>query len=140
MSEFNNWRPEVDAADFFGNQKKRNQFEDRRPAPKKPGDIPGMGPGIAGAAVRVTNYNDYLATFNGFYSSIRALGGPRPEVSGADVGYDTHRYVGITVSDAVLGGVQRITDIDSGEEFSRRFIRTSGDADFLTWSPWDQLI
>lgn len=136
MVDAQNWRTEVDAVDYLGHQKKATNLSDRRPAIRKPSDMPAMGPAIAAAALSVSNWNDVIATYDGYYSSARAANGPRPEISGVDLGYDIHEYVGYVVTDSAMGGVQVLTDLDTGSEYLRTFLRAPSDPSSVTWSPW----
>lgn len=134
MSDYQNWRTDVTAGEYFLHQRKQLDIADRRPVIRKPSDL--VGPSIAPHALRVTNYSDPLATFNGFISSTRAVNGPRPEVAGPNAGYDINSYSGFVSSDAELGGVQRITDLLTGSEYVRTFRRAPADPGALTWSDW----
>lgn len=129
-----NWREEVTAVDYFGHQKKKTQVADRRPVIRKPSDL--VGPGIAASATVVTDWNNTLATFNGYFSSIRALNGPRPETSGPDDNYDIHPYVGYVVMDSTYGGKQVITDLDTMIDYSRIFRRAPTDPNTIVWGSW----
>lgn len=129
-----NWRTEVDAGDYFGHQKKQLEVADRRPVIRKASDL--VGPGIAPTAVRVTDFNNLLATYNGFFSSSRSANGPVPEVGGADDGFDINPYVGTVSSDAELGGVQTFTNLDTEVTYRRVFRRNPADAATLYWGVW----
>lgn len=129
-----NWRTEIDAGDYFGHQKKQLEVADRRPVIRKPSDL--VGPGIGANAVRVTDFNNLLATYNGFFSSSRSLNGPVIEGSGPDAGYDINPYVGTVSSDAELGGVQTFTNIDTEVTYRRVFRRNPADAATLYWGDW----
>lgn len=123
-----NWRPEVDAADFFGHQKKRMEVDSRRPVIRRPSDL--VGPGINKTAVRLSNFNDSSAMFNGFYSAdAGALNAPNA----------AEPFVGFTVSDSVLGGMQVFRGVNSGIEYRRLFKRSSMDPDSISWdnAPWE---
>jgi hypothetical protein len=119
------WRPEVNAADYFGAQKKRVAIEQRRPTIRRAADL--VGPGIGANAVRITDFNDILATFNGYFSAdVGALSAPTPDEA----------FVGMVVSDSSLGGRQVFTGLVSGTEYSRTFIRNSLDPENVEWSLW----
>lgn len=120
-----NWRTAVDGQDYFGQQKKRVALEQRRPSIRKASDL--VGPGISLYAVRLTDYNDILATYNGYYSS---------EAGATDAPDPVGIYVGTVVSDATLGGVQTFTDITTNDQYRRCFERNPGDPDFITWGSW----
>ena len=131
-----NWRPEVDAGDYFGHRQREFDIADRRPVARKPSDLAGMGPGVNAEAVRIVDFNDRLAQYDGYFSSARSLNGPRPEESGPDTGYDTNLYVGQVTVDASLGGLQEFTDLATGLVWRRTFVRAPLDETFLTWGEW----
>lgn len=131
-----NWRltgeAGTDAGDYFGHQKKQVALEQRRPVVKSASDL-GLGPGISASAVRITDYNDILATFNGYYSS----------APGALAAPDAHKpldqresFIGQTLSDAELGGRQVFTGLTSGVEYVRTFTRSPSDPLSLGWGAW----
>ena len=64
-----NWRIQTDATDYFGQQKKAAAVESRRPVPRKPSDLTGLGPAINASAIRLDDLNDPLAINNGFFSA-----------------------------------------------------------------------
>lgn len=120
------WRTDVDAGDYFLHQQKQLQVADRRPVVRKASDL-GLGPGVAGNTVRLTDFNDLLATFNGFYSA----------VSGADnAPTSAEAFIGQVISDAEIGGRQVFTGVGTGIEYSRTFMRSPVDPEALAWSPW----
>lgn len=131
-----NWRTEVTAEDYFLHRKKEFEVADRRPVIRKPSDLAGMGPGINFSATRITDFNDALATYNGYYSSMRSLNGPSPQVSGPDANYDTNLYVGYVVMDAELGGIQEFTRLTTGVVYRRVFSRAPEDPEFILWGSW----
>ena len=120
------WRIETDADAYFTHQKKETDLATRRPVPRKGADI-GLGPGIGASTVRITDFSDLLATFNGYYSSL-------PGAAGAP--NDTDSFVGYVVSDSELGGRQKFTSMESGIEYSRTFYRSATDPESLGWSDW----
>lgn len=125
MSQDHDWRIPVDAPIFFGNQKKREEIDRRRPSIRQASDL--VGPGIGAGAVRLDDYNNLLATFNGYYASEPgALNAPTP----------TEAFIGQVVSDATLGGIQTFTGLVSGTEYSRTFTRSPTDPESLGWGPW----
>lgn len=130
-----NWRPEIGAEEFFGHQNKKLQVADRRPVIRNAADL--VGPGIGAYARRITDYNAPLATLNGYFSSNRAINGPSPLPSGENAGFDVNHYVGFTVSDSELGGVQVITDLETRREYRRVFRRLATDSQTIAWSPWE---
>jgi len=120
-----NWRPVVNATDYLGGQKKRVEIEQRRPTIRKAADL--VGPGIGPEAVRITDYNNLLATFNGYYSSAAgALNAPNA----------TEAFVGQVISDAEFGGRQVFTGLTSGTEYVRTFTRSPTDAETIGWGLW----
>ncbi len=119
------WRTDVDAGDYFLHQKKTVELADRRPVIRRSADL--VGPGIGAAAVRITDFNDLLATFNGYYSSA-------PGASNAP--NSTEAFVGYVLSDAVLGGRQVFTGLSSGTEYSRTFNRSPTDPETVGWTNW----
>lgn len=123
MSE--NTRIGTNAEDYFLDRQKKLDFADRRPVLRRPSDL--VGPGIAPQAVRVTDWSDLLATFNGFFSSAP---------NAKDAPNSAHSFVGYVSSDAELGGVQSLTSLNSGAIFQRVFTRNTSDASILYWGPW----
>ena len=120
-----NWRIETDAEDYFRSQKKQLQVADRRPVIRRASDL--VGPGIAATAVRITDFNDLLATYNGFFSSAAgAVNAPTPG----------EPYAGTVTSDAELGGVQMFTNLSTGVVYRRVFNRNPYDASTLYWGTW----
>lgn len=120
-----NWRTAVDASDYFGHQQKSVNLEQRRPVLRRASDF--VGPGISGSAVRVTDFNDVLATFNGFFSAAPgAFNAPSPDEA----------FIGTTVGDSVLGGFQKVTGLVTGFEFTRTFARNLSDPSSLLWGEW----
>lgn len=118
------WRIETNAGDYFGNQKKKAEVEARRPVIRKASDL--VGPGIADQAVRITDFNDELATFNGTFSA--ADGALNSPAAGA--------FIGTVLGDAELGGEQRFRSLVSGNEYTRVFVRNPGDAASIAWGAW----
>lgn len=127
-----NWRTDVDAGDYFLHQKKQLQVADRRPVIRQASDI-GLGPGIGASAVRLDDYNDLLATFNGYYAAVPgALNAPDSILPLID----RESFVGQVISDATLGGQQIFTGLVSGSVFRRTFNRSSEDPEAIGWGPW----
>lgn len=122
-----NWRTRVNAQDHFGQEKRRAEIEQRRPALRSPRDL-GLGPGIGASAVKVTNWNDLLAQYDGYFSSeVGAFGAPN----------DTEAFVGLTINDSTLGGVQEATGVVSGNHYRRVFRRNPSDARSVSFAAWD---
>lgn len=120
-----NWRQEITAGDFFGNQKKITQINDRRPVVRKPSDL--VGPGIAAQATRITDFNDALVTYNGYFSAdVGAAHSPAPG----------ERLLGFVVSDSQLGGWQEMRSLDTGVSYRRTFKRAAYDSSVIHWRPW----
>ena len=118
-------RQEIDASDFFGNQKKRVALEQRRFIIRRPDQL--VGPGVASQAIRVTSLNDILATYNGFFSAKSdAVSAPN----------DDEDFIGWVSGDAELGGVQVFIGLTSGDEFRRVFRRNPSDASYITFGSW----
>lgn len=126
MSNEENWRTTTDAGDYFGKQNKKLAVADRRPVIRKPSDL--VGPGIGAAAIRIDDFNNVLATYNGYYASVDgALNAP---AAGS--------FVGITVMDSELGGVQQFDSLSSGLNYRRRFLRNPSDPESISWGAWQQ--
>lgn len=124
MSE-QSWRVQTDALDYFGQRDKQLRVADRRPVIRRASDL--VGPGIGASATRVTDFNDLLATYNGFYSS--APGAFNAPVS-------TGAFVFMVVSDADLGGMQLATRLTTNVQYRRVFTRSPSDPSSLTWTSW----
>lgn len=118
-------RPETDAVDYFGNQKKKLDLADRRPVIRKASDL--VGPGIGASAVRLTDFNDVLGTFNGYFSAA-------PDAANAP--NDTGEFVGFVTMDSEYGGRQVFTDMEDGSDYTRIFRRAPADPETLTWGVW----
>ena len=123
MSE-QNWRTEVEAVDYFTHAKKAAQLTERRPVTRA-SDL--VGPGIGATTIRITDYRDLLATFNGYYSS---------EPGAFDAPNSSESFVGHVISDAVLGGRQVFTGLTSGNVYSRSFTRSPTDPETIGWDVW----
>lgn len=126
MSNDRNWRTEVDAQDYFGHQKKQLQVADRRPVIRKPSDL--VGPGIAASAVRITDFNDLLATYDGFFAG---------ETGALNAPTAGQAYVGVVSSDSELGGSQVFYGLTDGDGYRRVFTRNPADASTIYWGTWD---
>lgn len=124
MSDVANWRTDTNAVDYFGQQKKQLAVADRRPVIRKASDL--VGPGIGAQAVPVSDLNDVLATFDGYFSANDAtLNAPS-----SDPG---DMFVGHVVSDASYGGEQVFTRLNDGAIFRRRFIRAPFSPETINW-------
>lgn len=125
MNDTANWRTPVNAEDYFGAQKKSTTVADRRPLIRKASDL--VGPGISAFAVRVTDWNDLLATFDGYFSS----------EAGADFAPNaTDQFVGHVASDVEFGGTQVLTSLASGIVYRRAFVRAAFDSEAIEWGTW----
>lgn len=134
MSGEQGWRTDVDAQTYFGSQKKQLAVADRRPVPRNASDL-GLGPGFASSAVLITDFNDILATYNGFFSS---------PVGAANAPNTTEAFVGSVTMDSTLGGVQSFTGMGlkgttgrAGETYRRRFQRNPSDPESIIWGAWE---
>lgn len=128
-NEAQNWRIETNAADYFGHRKKAAEVEGRRPVIRKASDL--VGPGVGAEATRITDFNDVLARFNGFFSALPGAANEPTTAAPVPVG-----FVGFVSSDPELGGVQLFTDLANGDRFQRVFLRSPYDPDAITWQPW----
>ena len=120
-----NWRTSTNSADYFGQQKKQLNVADRRPVIRRASDL--VGPGIAATAVQITDFNDLLATYNGFFSS---------EAGALNAPSGFQAFVGTVVSDAEIGGRQTFTGVDTEEVYQRVFRRNPGDSATIYWGDW----
>lgn len=121
----NDWRIDVTAVDYLTGQNKKVATEERRPTIRKASDL--VGPGIASTAVRITDFNDLLATFNGYYSA----------AAGADYAPNTtDSFIGSVIADDLLGGVQTFTSLETGVQYDRTFLRSPGDEASIAWGLW----
>jgi|SRR6478735_3628872 len=127
MSNERNWREDTNAETYFGHQQKQVNLADRRPVIRKASDL--VGPGINSSTVRITDFNDLLATFNGYYSSLAGA---------ASAPNETDDFVGTVINDAEMGGRQEFTGLTSGIIYSRTFKRSPVDAESLAWSAWTE--
>lgn len=125
MANEQDWRIPTNAEDYFQQQKKQLNVADRRPVIRRASDL--VGPGIAPTAVRVTDMNDILATYNGFFSC--AEGAANAPTADDD-------YVGWVSGDAELGGVQHMTGLTSEDRYQRVFRRNPLDAETIYWGSW----
>lgn len=129
MSGSQNWRDEVNAVVYFGNRKKQADIESRRPVIRRASDL--AGPGIGSNATRITDFNDQLARYNGFFSAVAGAANEPPTTAALPIG-----FVGFVSSDETLGGVQLFTDLATGDQYQRRFLRSEFDPTAITWFDW----
>ncbi len=120
-----NWPTPTDAGEYFRQEQKKTALEQRRPIFRRASDL--VGPGIGASAVRVTDWGNTLATFNGYYAS-------NPGAVGAPTSGEP--FVGYTVMDDEIGGTQALTGMTSGREYTRTFRRNPADPEFITWGAW----
>lgn len=120
-----NWRTETNGEDYFGHQKKQLQIADRRPVIRKPSDL--VGPGIAISATRITNFNNELAQFNGFYSALEGA---------AHAPTSDQAYMGWVTMDDEIGGIQMFFGMDDGVLHKRIFKRDPADLSTIHWGLW----
>lgn len=123
------WPIPTDAAAYLSQRKRRGEIEQRDPGyePFKQE----IGPGIRSSAISVDDWSDLLATYNGYYSS-------RPGALNAPNAVQA--FVGETIMDAQLGGVQTLKPLVPGGTLSyrRAFNRSPGDVSSILWGPWVQ--
>ena len=125
MSAEEDWRIDVDASEYFLHQQKRDNLTQRRPVIRKAHEL--VGPGINASAVRLLDFNDPLATYNGYYSSA-------PGAANAPNAEDV--FIGIVTMDGELGGWQRFRSLDTDDVYDRSFTRHPLDAEVLFWGAW----
>lgn len=125
MSDQSNWRADVDAGTYFLHEKKQSQIANRRPTIRKASDL--VGPGIQSTAVRLADFNDRLATYNGFFAS---------EPGGSNAPNAEDSFVGLVVVDSLLGGWQQFRSLDTGFTYERLFTRSPYDPDTIFWGAW----
>jgi hypothetical protein len=77
--------------------------------------------------VRLTDFNDTLATYNGFYAAAEGA---------ANAPTADDAYVGTIAGDAELGGVQTFTGLTSENRYQRVFRRNPSDAETIYWGSW----
>lgn len=120
-----NWRTVVNAGDYFGQEKKTLALADRRPVIRKASDL--VGPGISSNAVRITDFNNLLATYNGFFSA---------DVGAVNAPNAVDAFAGTTVSDGHIGGVQTFTSLGDTQTYHRTFTRSPLDSSAVFWGDW----
>ena len=121
------WRIGIDAEDYLLSQKKQNQMTDRRPVIRKSSDLAGMGPAINAGATLLADFNDPLATYNGFFSA---------EVDALNAPTDDERFIGFVTQDNTFGGKQTFTGLDSAIQYTRIFLRDALDASHTVFADW----
>lgn len=122
-----NWRPQVTAEDFLQQSEKRLQFESRRPRLNRAADL--VGPGISAYTRRLDDFDDDLATYDGYFSALAdAANGP----VAADL-------TGFVSSDEFFGGIQTFWTVDCEDGptvYNRSFCRAPDDPTIITYSDW----
>lgn len=132
MSQSQNWRTETNAEDYFNQQRKQLQLADRRPVIRTPADL--VGPGIGASAIRITSFDDILATYDGYFSYEFV---DAPSSTAAKAPNTTDSFVGFITQDNLLGGVQTFYSLTpNGRTYRRTFLRNPMDPSSLTWSNW----
>lgn len=121
------WRIGIDAEDYLLSQKKQNQMTDRRPVIRKSADLAGMGPAINAGATRLADFNDPLATYNGFFSA---------DVDASNAPNDDEQFIGFVTQDAEFGGKQTFTGLTSASQYTRIFLRDVLDASHTVFGDW----
>lgn len=129
MGNAQNWREETDALTYFGNRQKQGDIDARRPVIRRASDL--AGPGINSTATRITDFNDALALYNGFFSAAPGAANEPTTTAPLPIG-----FVGFVSSDSTLGGVQSFTDLATGDLYQRRFVRSEFDPTSITWFGW----
>lgn len=126
MSSERNGRPDHDNASvYFGNQKKKTTLADRRPLIRRASDL--VGPGISVYSVPISDFNNLLATFNGYFSA---------DGTAANSPVGGEQFVGTVASDETMGGVQTFTSLTTESVWQRVFRRAPGDSETLSWGTW----
>jgi hypothetical protein len=126
-SDDKDWRIGIDAEDYLLSQKKQNQMTDRRPVIRKSSDLAGMGPAINAGATLLADFNDPLATYNGFFSA---------EVDALNAPNDDERFIGFVTQDNTFGGKQTFTGLTSAIQYTRIFLRDVLDASHAVFGDW----
>lgn len=125
MSDVENWPTPITAENYFLHQKKKLELADRRPVIRQASDL--VGPGISGQALRLTNFDSLLASYNGYFA--------------ADVGANNapnafDRFAGFVTSDSEFGGWQMFKSLTTNVTYQRSFIRYPGDSETVLWGTW----
>lgn len=128
MTRESNWRPAVNSRDYLLNQQKKGAVADRRPVIRKASDL--VGPGVGASATRITDFNDLLATFDGYYAA---------DPGALDAPNNTDTFVGFVVMDSLLGGWQQFRSLETGVAYNRGFTRNPTDPATIYWGNWTSL-
>jgi hypothetical protein len=131
MADAQNWRTDVNAEDYFVQQKKQLMLADRRPVIRRASDL--VGPGIGGNAIQVSNFNDPLLTFNGYFSY--AFVDEATSIIDSAPNF-TDSFVGFVTQDAELGGTQIFYSLNTTATWKRVFMRNPMDAASIFFGPW----
>lgn len=126
-----NGRIDTDAADYFGGQRKTLAVADRRPVIRRASDL--VGPGIGASATRITDFNDVLATYNGYYSYLFQSAGVSTTAKAPNT---TESFIGYVIFDDELGGEQVFRGLTSRTQYVRTGVRNALDPSSITWSAW----
>lgn len=102
MTTPKDWRPSIDADDFFRNMEKRMSITERQPNIRKASDL--VGPGIASYAIRLLDWNSQSARHNGFWITQDAANGPVDELGGPLMGITVASETGEVVQVAFAQG------------------------------------
>ena len=130
MSGAQNWGPQATPEKYFSDQAKRAAMSERRPRPAKAADL--VGPGIGPTARPITDLNDPLALFNGYFTAEMGV------LNGPNVASPMVIHVQM---DAVNGGVQSAYPINfPGVHYERVVVRGVADPDTLSFlSGWRRI-
>lgn len=127
MGGATNQRPVLTGEDWFRQQEKRTLHEQRRPQVHKAADI--LGPGFAPYAVELTDWNDDMTTFTGFFYSA-------PGATNSPDG--TKWWIGQTIAMVDGFGIQTVWDMRGSSspptQKTRRFTSLTGERVFSTWA------
>lgn len=119
-------RPVVDFNDWMRDQERRTIGQERRPAINTASDL--LGPGIAPMAVFISDWNDDVTAFNGFFASdVGAINSPNPALA----------WIGYSLVDANGSGYQRVFSYSMVEGSTSRTF-TSPDGTTRIYSAWGQ--
>lgn len=131
MSEDADWTIPVTLEDTLRQGRKRASMEQRRPVARRLSDL--AGPGFGPVASRISDFNDPVATYNGYFSTA-PLAENRP-MPGSLLDAES-TYIMHVIADAEYGGVQTVTRMRDGLSWRRIFRRNPGDPETITWTAW----
>lgn len=128
MSGEQGYSPITTAGEYFQQNEKKTTFADRRANFSRASEL--VGPNISQYANRITDFNDPLATMNGFISAAEdALNGP----------VALSNLVGMVTSDAEFGGMQIVYPVSPGSpaaRYERMFYRAPLDPETINFGDW----